>query len=269
MPSNWQVVGANENRPVRPAVLHEHQAPVQGRPAARARTTTTPSGSTARASRCRPSWKGRSVFVHFAGVQSAYYVWLNGQRLGYREDAFTPGEFDLTPHLRPGTNVLAVEVIHHSDGSYLEDQDYWRLAGIFRDVYLARPAAGAPARLHGAHRPRRRLPRRDARAARVAREPLGGGGRRATTWSASVLDADGRGGLLARGSRRRARSPPAARQRRRPRASCARPALWSAETPNLYTLVLEHRDAAGEVAGGRRARASASARSRSRAGSCC
>jgi len=69
-------------------------------------------------------------------VQSAFYLWVNGKKIGYAEDAFTGKEFDITASLQPGVNTLAVEVIHHSDGSYLEDQDYWRLAGIFRDVYL-------------------------------------------------------------------------------------------------------------------------------------
>ena len=105
-----------------------------------------------------------------------------------------------------------------------------------------------------------------------ARPSRTGRGRRprATTWSASVLDAARRRGLLARSSRRRRRDR---RGRARPRSTASglvrAPRLWSAETPNLYTLVLEHRDAAGAVAGGRRARASASARWRSRAGSCC
>ncbi len=79
--------------------------------------------------------KGR-VYLRFDGVESAYYVWLNGIFIGYSEDSFTAGEYDVTAALRPGENVLAVEVYRWSDGSYLEDQDFWRLAGIFRDVTL-------------------------------------------------------------------------------------------------------------------------------------
>jgi beta-galactosidase len=81
-------------------------------------------------------WKGRQVFVHFAGVQSAMYVWLNGQEVGYSQGSMTPAEFNLTPYLRSGKNVLAVAVYRWSDGSYLEDQDFWRLSGIYRDVFL-------------------------------------------------------------------------------------------------------------------------------------
>lgn len=79
--------------------------------------------------------KGK-VYLRFDGVESAYYVWLNGTFIGYGEDSFTAGEYDVTAALKPGENVLAVEVYRWCDGSYLEDQDFWRLAGIFRDVTL-------------------------------------------------------------------------------------------------------------------------------------
>lgn len=82
------------------------------------------------------SWQDRQTFVVFNGVASAFYLYVNGQRVGYSQDSRTPAEFNLTPYLRAGENLLAVEVYRHSDGSYLEDQDFWRLSGIFRDVYL-------------------------------------------------------------------------------------------------------------------------------------
>lgn len=78
----------------------------------------------------------QQVFIHFAGVQSAFYLWLNGQKVGYSQGSMTPAEFNLTPYLKPGKNVLAVQVLRWSDGSYLEDQDFWRLSGIFRGVHL-------------------------------------------------------------------------------------------------------------------------------------
>lgn len=76
--------------------------------------------------------------ICFEGVESAFYVWLNGDFVGYSEDTFTPATFDLTPYLIEGENNLAVEVYRWSDASWLEDQDFWRLSGIFRDVYLLR-----------------------------------------------------------------------------------------------------------------------------------
>lgn len=81
-------------------------------------------------------WKQRPVYISFQGVESAFYLWLNGDFVGYSEDSFTPSEFDLTPYLVEGENKLAVEVYQRSTGSWLEDQDFWRFSGIFRDVYL-------------------------------------------------------------------------------------------------------------------------------------
>jgi beta-galactosidase len=81
-------------------------------------------------------WQGRQVFLHFDGVDSAFYVWVNGEMVGYSEDSRTPAEFSVTRLLQPGRNILAAEVYRYSDGSYLECQDFWRLSGIFRNVYL-------------------------------------------------------------------------------------------------------------------------------------
>jgi beta-galactosidase len=81
-------------------------------------------------------WKDKQIVLHFGGVNSAAYYWLNGIKLGYSEDSKTPVEFDVTPHLKPGENTIALEVYRWSDGSYLEDQDFFRLSGIERDVYL-------------------------------------------------------------------------------------------------------------------------------------
>ena len=89
------------------------------------RTFTVPQG-----------WKGREVFLRFDGVYSAYYVWVNGEKVGYAEDSKLPSEFNVTKFLRDGENLLAVEVYRWCDGSYLEDQDMFRFSGIFRDVTL-------------------------------------------------------------------------------------------------------------------------------------
>lgn len=95
-----------------------------------------PVGSYLREFEVPPDWNGKRVLLHFAGVSSAMYVWVNGTRIGYSEDSRSPAEFDITDHVRPGSNTLAVEVYRFSDASYLEDQDMWRLSGIFRDVFL-------------------------------------------------------------------------------------------------------------------------------------
>ncbi|MBN2411569.1 DUF4981 domain-containing protein [candidate division KSB1 bacterium] len=82
------------------------------------------------------SWAGQPVFLHFEGVKSASFVWINGHYVGYDQGGMTPSEYNISKFLQPGDNSLSVEVIRWSDGSYLEDQDMWRFAGIYRSVYL-------------------------------------------------------------------------------------------------------------------------------------
>jgi len=79
---------------------------------------------------------GKETYISFQGVETAFYVWLNGEFVGYSEDSFTPSEFNITPYLKEKGNKLAVEVYRYSTASWLEDQDFWRFSGIFRDVYL-------------------------------------------------------------------------------------------------------------------------------------
>ena len=78
----------------------------------------------------------QNLILHFGGVHSAFYVWVNGKMVGYSQNSMSPAEFDVTEFLREGRNKLAVEVYRWCDGSYLEDQDMWRLSGIFRSVEL-------------------------------------------------------------------------------------------------------------------------------------
>ena len=82
------------------------------------------------------NWKDMNITLHFGGVSSGFKVWLNGKFVGYGEDSFMPSEFNITPYLQEGENVLSVWVIRWSDGTFLEDQDHWRLSGIQREVML-------------------------------------------------------------------------------------------------------------------------------------
>ncbi len=81
-------------------------------------------------------WDNRQIFLHFDGVRSAFYLWVNGKEVGYSQGSATPAEFNITSYLNEGSNSVALKVFRWSDGSYLEDQDAWRLSGIYRDVYL-------------------------------------------------------------------------------------------------------------------------------------
>lgn len=95
-----------------------------------------PVGAYARTFTLPEAWKDQPVYISFQGVESAFYVWVNGDLVGYSEDSFTPAEFDITPYLSEKENKVAVEVYRWSDASWLEDQDFWRMSGIFREVYL-------------------------------------------------------------------------------------------------------------------------------------
>ncbi|NID10541.1 glycoside hydrolase family 2 TIM barrel-domain containing protein [Fibrivirga algicola] len=135
VPSNWQVVGAREgrayDRPIFTNIIHPFPAKP---PLILADTNAV--GLYRKRFTIPAEWSDRETFLHFAGVQSTCRVFLNGAYIGYHEDSMTPAEFRITDALRPGENILAVEVINWSDASYLEDQDFWRLSGIFRDVLL-------------------------------------------------------------------------------------------------------------------------------------
>lgn len=95
-----------------------------------------PVGSYRRTFTVPESWTGRRVFIQFGAVKSAMYIWVNGKKIGYSQGSKTPAEWDITDFLREGENDLAVQVYRWSDGSYLECQDFWRISGIERDVFL-------------------------------------------------------------------------------------------------------------------------------------
>ncbi|MDR3296845.1 MAG: hypothetical protein LBS94_01240, partial [Prevotellaceae bacterium] len=82
------------------------------------------------------AWSGREIFIHLGAVKSAFYIWVNGERVGYSEDSKLEAEFNLTPYLRKDNNTVALQVYRWSIGSYLEAQDFWRISGIEREVFL-------------------------------------------------------------------------------------------------------------------------------------
>ncbi|HEX9957762.1 MAG TPA: glycoside hydrolase family 2 TIM barrel-domain containing protein, partial [Fibrella sp.] len=135
VPSNWQVVGAREGRNYDRPIFTNIKHPFPASPPL-IQADTNAVGLYRKRFTVPADWADRETFLHFAGVQSTCRVFLNGRYVGYHEDSMTPAEFRITDALQAGENILAVEVINWSDGSYLEDQDFWRLSGIFRDVLL-------------------------------------------------------------------------------------------------------------------------------------
>ena len=140
VPSNWEMHGYD--RPIYCNVEYPHgNTPpyIKARPGFNdggKNYGINPVGSYVREFTVPADWNGRRTFIHFGGIYSAAFVYLNGRYVGYSQGANNVAEFDLTSHLRPGTNRLAVQVFRWSDGSYLECQDMFRMSGIFRDVYL-------------------------------------------------------------------------------------------------------------------------------------
>jgi beta-galactosidase len=139
VPSNWQMKGYG--KPIYTNITYPFvkNPPYIMTPAYSGWTNNelpNPVGSYRRNFEVPNNWDSREVYIHFAGVQSAMYVWVNGKKVGYSQGGMTPAEFNITPYLQKGSNTLAVEVYQWSDGSYFEDQDFWRLAGIFRDVFI-------------------------------------------------------------------------------------------------------------------------------------
>ncbi|MEK3706830.1 glycoside hydrolase family 2 TIM barrel-domain containing protein [Paenibacillus sp. FSL R7-0198] len=138
VPSNWQLQGYDYPHYTNMTYPWVEREPELKPPFAP--TTYNPVGSYIRTFTVPADWKDRPVLLHFEGVESAFYVWVNGELVGYSEDTFTPAEFDITSYLTEGENKLAVEVYRWCDASWLENQDFWRLSGIFRGVYLHSPS---------------------------------------------------------------------------------------------------------------------------------
>ncbi|WP_350020106.1 glycoside hydrolase family 2 TIM barrel-domain containing protein [Priestia flexa] len=133
VPSHWQLQGYDYPQYTNVTYPWIHHDDIK---APFAPTNYNPVGQYTRTFTVDESWKNQPIYLSFQGVESAFYVWVNGELVGYSEDSFTPAEFDLTPYIQEGENKLAVEVYRWSDASWLEDQDFWRMSGIFRDVYL-------------------------------------------------------------------------------------------------------------------------------------
>ncbi len=250
VPSNWQLEGYGT--PIYTNVRYPfHKDPPRVMGAVPDDWTKSklpnPVGSYRRAFTVPAGWVGREVFLHFEGVKSAMYVWVNGREVGYSQGSMTPAEFDITPYLKSGENVLAVEVYRWSDGSYLEDQDFWRLSGIYRDVFLfATPKVHVRdffVRTDLDEGYRHATLQVDASVHNYSAQDAGG-----YTLEIALLDADGRavGGEPMMSV---SVSQLAAGGESRPRLTgkVESPRLWSCEAPNLYRILLTLKDAGGVV----------------------
>lgn len=199
-------------------------------------TTYNPVGSYVRTFEVPADWAGQPVFISFQGVESAFYVWVNGELVGYSEDTFTPAEFDITAYLVAGENKLAVEVYRWCDASWLEDQDFWRLSGIFRDVYLYSAPALRISDFFA--RPQLDADYRDAVLDVDIKLDNYFGRRYETSRLAMQLYDDAGQTVWETAPETPAASSAEGELALTLSAPVAAPLKWSAETPHLYTLVL-------------------------------
>lgn len=261
VPSNWQMHGYGTPIYSNQAYIFPRKWPlVMAQPQNdKEKTYTTVNsepnavGSYRRDFEVPADWKGQRIYIQFDGVDSFFYLWVNGQKVGFSKDSRTAAVFDITKYLQPGKNTLAVEVNRLSDGSYLECQDMWRLSGIFRDVFLyAAPALQV--RDFFVHTTFEPLPGAvDASQVDYGKARLSvdvdvrnlTGANTAYTVAAELLDTANRkvcdltpatGTVVKDGEAQVVLSAPV-----------DNPALWSAEKPNLYRLVLTLKDAGGKV----------------------
>jgi beta-galactosidase len=134
VPSNWQLHGYGI--PIYTDEVYPYSISLKKKEIPKIDSENNPVGSYRMEFIIPKKWNNREIYINFDGVKSAFYIWINGKKVGYSQGSMTPAEFNITKYLKSGKNLLAVEVYRWSDGSYLEDQDMWRFSGIFRDVYL-------------------------------------------------------------------------------------------------------------------------------------
>jgi beta-galactosidase len=246
VPSVWQVHGYD--MPIYINITYPWWGPnglgEEAQPPA-APTRYNPVGQYRRTFTVPKDWSGRRTFLHFEGVKSAHYVWINGELVGYHEDSYTPAEYDITPHLRAGTNQIAVEVYRYSDGDWMEDQDMIRLSGIFRSVYLySTPAVHL--RDFKLDTPLGDNHTTAELSVTASVRDYGGGNQGRYTVETQLFDAGGHA-VWSRPLQQAVALDAGAETTVQAAKAVPAPKLWSAEHPNLYTAVLRLRDPAGKV----------------------
>ncbi len=247
VPSNWEMQGYGTPIYTNVTYPYLNNPPfIQPQQGYTAMKEPNPVGSYRRDFTLPQDWQDKTIHLHFDGVYSAYYVWVNGKKVGYSQGSNNDAEFDITPFVKRGKNTLAVEVYRWSDGSYLEDQDMFRLSGIHRDVYLvAMPKMHITSVL--VKDTFRSLT--DVRCA-INVSMLNESGRAQDGWTCktTILDQEGRevaSQTNTLGSIKPKRNRWSGGAMFGPEFNVSNPKLWSAEKPYLYTIVTEIFDGQG------------------------
>ena len=196
---------------------------------------TNPVGTYRRTFTIPATWEGRDVYVRFNGVGHGFYLWVNGQRVGYSEDSYVPAEFKITPYLTTGENSIALQVYRFTSGSFLECQDYWRLTGIQRHCFLW---AAPKSQIRDYFFTTTFSNGYSSATAKVAIALSGDEVGEGAVVVAALKDATG---IVAE------KSEVVTGQNMNLSMAVSNPRMWSAEAPNLYDLVLTLKDASGKV----------------------
>jgi beta-galactosidase len=239
VPANWQTEGYDT--PVYTNVIYPfavNPPRVMDEPPRHYTTfkDRNPVGSYRRLFTVPVEWTGRRIQLYFEGVDSFFYLWINGQYLGFSKDSRTPAVFDLTDFIQEGTNTLAVEVYRYSDSSYIEDQDFWRLSGIFRDVLLI---AHAPLGIRD-HFIQTELDREFQRGSVTVEVEIEGDSTLSRGLKMEVELRDSFGQTVARSKGE------VQKNRGVVELTVNQPRLWSSEAPNLYVATIDLKNERGE-----------------------
>ena len=243
VPSNWEMKGYGT--PIYTNVTYPFLCKpslIRSLPGYTSEKEPNPVGSYRRDFELPASWDGKSIFLHFDGAYSAFHVWVNGKMVGYSQGANNDSEFDVTKYVRKGSNSVAVEVIRWSDGSFLEDQDMFRLSGIHRSVWMyAAPKTDIcdlrlSSRFEGDDFS-------EAVFCATADIRRTGSGKSGCTLHIELIDPEGR--TVFSKDAGSVTVSPSAQARIDFEQAVKAPALWSAETPALYTVVASLKDADG------------------------
>ena len=246
VPSSWQVWGVNHKKSWDKPLYCNVQYPfsfnestfsvMADRPSwfTNYKTNKNPVGTYRRTFTIPENWKGRDVYVRFNSVGHGYYLWINGQRIGYSEDSYLPSEFKITDYLVEGENTIALQVYRFTSGSFLECQDYWRLTGIHRSCFLW----SAPKSQIRDYFFTTDLDTSFKNAKANVKVTLEG--------TDAVSDGTVEARIVSNGSVIATASKAAAASLSLDMDVTA-PKLWSAETPNLYDLVLTLKDSKGDI----------------------
>lgn len=243
VPSSWEMKGYGT--PIYTNVTYpfnSNPSRIQPLPGYTSEAEPNPVGSYRKDFQLPESWTGKSVFLHFDGVYSAFHVWVNGKMVGYSQGANNDSEFDITRFVKPGSNTVAVEVLRWSDGSFLEDQDMFRLSGIHKDVWLyAAPKASIENLLLSSEFEGDDFSKGMLKANVTIRNL--GGIEAARTVHVELIDPEGKVVFS-----KDAADVKVAKKDRTDVEICeavAAPRLWSAETPDLYTVIVSLKDSKG------------------------